>query len=86
MTDLLAMGLSPELAAQGCLALIDYILGSVFFDSASAGERAAIEGDVEHAGLAAVGVRPAAVTSDEVFRAAVDLFLDGLAHRAAIGR
>ena len=82
LRDLLAMGFPPEVAVPGCLALIDYVLGSVFFDSASAGERARTADESGPSTLDAIGVDEASLTSDEVFRAGVETFLDGLATRA----
>ena len=82
LRDLLAMGFPPEVAVPGCLALIDYVLGSVFFDSASAGERARTPDESGPSPLEAIGVDESSLTSDEVFRAGVETFLDGLARRA----
>jgi len=80
MRDLLAMGFPPEVAVPGCLALIDYVLGSVFFDSASAGERARTFGAGPWT-LDAIGLEASSLTSDEVFTTGVETFLDGLARR-----
>ena len=81
MRDLLAMGFPSDVAVPGCLALIDYVLGSVFFDSASAGARARTADDSGSLALEVTGVDAAILTSDEVFRAGVETFLDGLARR-----
>ena len=39
---LLEMGFAPSVAVSGYLALIDYVLGSVFFDTASGGDRSPV--------------------------------------------
>lgn len=79
LTSLLESGLEPGVAVAGYLALIDYVLGSVFFDTPSVGERARAASEAQldpelepHRRLFAQ------VQSDNVFRIAIEAFLDGL--------
>lgn len=76
MSGMIKAGLDPERAVAVYLALNDYVLGSVFFDTAGAGERAAEEGlfDAQLAGSRRLFEN---AHSDEVFRLALDAFLDG---------
>ena len=84
---LLAVGYPPEVAVQGFLALLDYVLGSVLFDSA-AGARSSSPDDVD----GSVGAGPLmaplveawlGADSDGVFAFGLTTFLDGLAVRTA---
>jgi AcrR family transcriptional regulator len=63
---LLEMGFPEEIAVPAYLALIDFVLGSVFFDSATGGH-----GTTE-------GGRAAALSGDDVVRFGLDVFLTGL--------
>lgn len=77
LSGLLDSGLEPVTAMAAYISLIDYVFGSVFFDTASIGERAresdeelfALEADVLGDGERLGG--------DSVFAMAVDAFLDG---------
>jgi AcrR family transcriptional regulator len=79
MTNLVAAGYPPAVAVQGYLAIVDYILGSAFFDTAGVAERRD-----DRAGSPAPSVFEAhraaldGVASEDVFRFAIVAFLDGL--------
>lgn len=80
--SLLEAGFPPQVAAPGYLALLDYVLGSVFFDSASVGRHGQPDADQ------GLPYRDAldAISSDQVFAFGLRTFLDGLvaeAERAA---
>lgn len=78
LAALLACGLAPEVALAAYLGLIDYTLGSVFFDSASIGDRARdAAGGLFELEAASLGVFER-VDSDDVFRRVVDALLDGV--------
>jgi AcrR family transcriptional regulator len=64
LDSLTAIGYSDDIAEPACLALIDYVLGSVFFDTAAA---------------AAASGEPI-MDSDQVFDLTIATFLDGLEH------
>ena len=87
LTLLLAVGYPPDVAVNGFLALLDYVLGSVLFDSA-AGARSSSPDDVD----SSVGAGPLmaplveawlGADSDRVFAFGLTTFLDGLAVRTA---
>ncbi len=67
-----AAGYSDDLAVPAVLALIDFVLGTVYFDTSSAGRSFAAGQDVRS------GAAPAA---DEVFEFGLQTFLAGLAQR-----
>jgi AcrR family transcriptional regulator len=82
LSQLLRVGYPPDVAVQGFLALLDYVLGSVLFDSA-AGARSSRPDDLD----AAVEPGPLTVPlveawlgadSDRVFAFGLARFLDGL--------
>lgn len=73
-TDLLATGVPAEVAIPGYLAMIDFVLGSVFFDSCGAAARHRTRGQ-----LSAIAPTDG-ITSDSVFSFAAETFLDGLLH------
>lgn len=68
----LDLGFDPEVAVPGYVAMIDFVLGSVFFDTASAGRRHLDPDPAEHA------PELAGVSSDAVFTAGIELLLDGM--------
>jgi AcrR family transcriptional regulator len=86
LTSLLEAGLPPEVAVRGYLALIDFVLGSVFFDTAGHGGRlpddpgpgAALDDAVSQVFRRVFDDAP----DDAVFRFGLEMFLDGLGHRA----
>ena len=67
---LLEMGFAEEVAIPAYLALVDFVLGSVFFDSASGGHG---RDDGRHGDL----------TGDDVARFGLDVFLTGLTSATA---
>ncbi len=64
-------GFPVEVATPAVLALIDFVLGTVYFDTSSAGRA-----------LAAGEVDDSAPTPDEVFAFGLGTFLDGLSSRS----
>ena len=84
LAHLLAMGLDDDVAATSYLALIDFVLGSVYFDTAGAVHRhGAVPASSDDRSLFAR--HRGALTShssDEVFLAGLHAFLDGLAAAA----
>lgn len=85
LAGFLAMGFDDSVAVRGYLALIDYVLGSVFFDTASGGARNARASSTPVGARAdtALATHRAAIrsaSSDDVFGLGVDAFLDGLEH------
>lgn len=89
LDNLLAMGLSPDVAVPGFLAMIDFVLGSVFFDTSTGAARLADahrECGAGALGVASSGGSPLfehareleAASSDAVFFFGVERFLDGL--------
>ncbi len=90
LTYLLEAGFEPQVAVPAHLALIDFVLGTVFFDTSRAG-RAAADG-VTEADLVAAGVSGFPVLrathnkvqsplADDVFAFGLAVFLDGLEQR-----
>jgi len=91
LANLLDAGFVPEAAVPAYLALIDYVLGTVYFDTSSAGR--APSGERNSADL--IAALPAEAfptlraheaafalpTVDEVFGFGLTTFLDGLEHR-----
>ena len=71
LASVLAAGYGPDEAVPAVLALIDFVLGTVYFDTSSAG-RSLGAGDVD-------GV--AVPLADEVFEFGLETFLAGLEHR-----
>ena len=83
LAGFLAMGFDDDIAVRGYLALIDYVLGSVFFDTASGGERNARASSLSSrtrtdTALATHSDAIRSASSDEVFGLGVEAFLDGL--------
>jgi AcrR family transcriptional regulator len=88
LAHLLEAGFEPKAAVPAYLALIDFVLGSVYFDTSSAGRSLA---DERHEDLAALpGAYPtlrdneaelAGAVVDEVFSFGITTFLDGLERR-----
>jgi AcrR family transcriptional regulator len=86
LANLLAMDLPAEVAVSGYLALIDFVLGSVFFDTARAGQRHPTVGAPEalprgRSSLSDHGAALTSAVSSDVFRFGLDAFLDGLEGR-----
>lgn len=86
LANLLAMDLPAEVAVSGYLALIDFVLGSVFFDTAGAGQRHASVEPAEalrrrRSSLSAHEAALTSAVSSDVFRLGLDAFLDGLEAR-----
>ena len=80
LSHLLDMGLAPDIAVTSYLALIDFVLGSVYFDTAGSAHRYGIHPSHAEDGSLFARHRDALTshTSDEVFRAGLATFLDGL--------
>lgn len=88
LQDMLAVGFEPVAAVPGYLALIDYVLGTVYFDTSSAGQgtraasqrRELIEALPSDAfpTLRANEAEFAAPSVDEVFTFGLVTFLDGM--------
>ncbi|MDZ7674055.1 MAG: TetR/AcrR family transcriptional regulator C-terminal domain-containing protein [Acidimicrobiales bacterium] len=80
---LLDTGLAAVVAVPGYLAMIDFVLGSVFFDTGGSAERHA-----ERVGEDAFQDTPELdrVHRNDVFDLAIDAFLDGLEAQAGAGR
>jgi hypothetical protein len=91
LVHMLEAGFEPAVAVPAYLALIDYVLGTVYFDSSRAGR-----GPIGHPGIAELfAALPAegfptlraneaeltGATLDEVFRFGLTMFLDGLTYR-----
>jgi len=76
LTSALDAGFAPEVAAAAVLALIDFVLGTVYFDTSSAG-RSFASSDVDPG-------EPLTATpvADEVFAFGLATFLSGLVHRS----
>lgn len=76
LTSALDAGFAPEVAAAAVLALIDFVLGTVYFDTSSAG-RSFAGSDVDPG-------EPLTATpvADEVFAFGLATFLSGLVHRS----
>jgi len=68
-------GYPPEVATAAVLALIDFVLGTVYFDTSSAG-RSVADGQLPSAAVAAT-----APLADDVFAFGLETFLTGLEHR-----
>ena len=91
LADMLEVGFDPVAAVPGYLALIDYVLGTVYFDTSSAGQgtRAASERreliealpTESFPTLRANEVEFATPSVDEVFTFGLVTFLDGLEAR-----
>ncbi|CAN5619056.1 TetR/AcrR family transcriptional regulator C-terminal domain-containing protein [soil metagenome] len=74
LTSALDAGFAPEVATPAVLALIDFVLGTVYFDTSSAGR--------SFAGRAEPGAPLAPVpVADEVFDFGLQTFLSGLQRR-----
>ena len=69
LTDMFDAGFDPSAAVAAYLALIDYVLGTVYFDTSSAGQ--------DFRSIAEF----VAPSPDEVFEFGMETFLDGLAAR-----
>lgn len=84
LANLVDAGYPPEVATQGYLAIIDYILGSVFFDTAGIVDRRPEPRLAQEPSIFAVQ-RAAfdGVTSEDVFHFALTALLDGLQAAAA---
>lgn len=67
-------GYAPEVATAAVLALIDFVLGTVYFDTSSAGRSVA-------AGHAPTVPEVGVPLADEVFAFGLETFLAGLEHR-----
>ena len=74
-------GHPPEIATAAVLALIDFVLGTVYFDTSSAGRSLA-----DRTAGASVSDRPPQAAADEVFAFGLETFLVGLERRAADAR
>lgn len=84
LDDLLALGFPPAQAVAAYLALIDYILGAVFFDSTGQGDqRSRQEQEGQEYPETFTRTRPhfQAASADEVFRFGLEAFVDGLLSR-----
>ncbi len=84
LTNLVDAGYPPAVAIQGYLAIVDYILGSAFFDTAGVVDRRPdrVSGggaDLDPSFFAAQRAAIDGVTGEDVFRFAVTALLDGLA-------
>jgi len=75
LASMLAAGHDAEVAVPAVLALIDFVLGTVYFDTSSAGREFAAGHD-----------DGAAAVPDEVFAFGLETFLAGLEHRFRPGR
>jgi len=75
LNSALDAGFAPEVATPAVLALIDFVLGTVYFDTSSAG-RSLADGSGPGAPLT-----PAPL-ADEVFAFGLHTFLSGLVHRS----
>lgn len=79
LTSALDAGFPPEVATPAVLALIDFVLGTVYFDTSSAGRSFAARSDP----TSPTASTPAPVPlADEVFSFGLQTFLSGLLHRA----
>lgn len=80
LAHLLDMGLTPDIAVTGYLALIDFVLGSVYFDTAGSAHRyGTVTPSADDESLfARHRAALTSHTSDEVFRSGLGTFLDGL--------
>jgi AcrR family transcriptional regulator len=93
LANLIDAGYPGEIAVPGYLALIDYVLGSVFFDSAGIRDRRiarlGAEGEIDDPSSPVLTEHQKAIEtsqSDEVFAFGLAVFLDGLeAHTDASG-
>jgi AcrR family transcriptional regulator len=75
LTSALDAGFTPEVATPAVLALIDFVLGTVYFDTSSAGRNFAARADPGSP------TTPAPV-ADEVFSFGLQTFLSGLIRRS----
>ncbi|MHB1138524.1 MAG: TetR/AcrR family transcriptional regulator [Microthrixaceae bacterium] len=78
LTSALDVGYDPPEAVATVLALIDFVLGTVYFDTSSAGRSFAAARRVDDR-------RPDAPAADEVFAFGLETFLAGLEHRFGPG-
>lgn len=79
LANLIDAGYAPKVAVPAYLALIDYVLGSVFFDTAGMGARSGVSRrDVAGSELERHRAHFEGVSSDQVFRFGLEAFLDGL--------
>jgi AcrR family transcriptional regulator len=76
LVTLMAGGYPPDTALLACLALIDYVLGSVFFDT---GRVRPADGDLGDEAFAVHREAFQTTKDDDVFRFGLQVFLDGLA-------
>ncbi|MDQ2677101.1 MAG: TetR/AcrR family transcriptional regulator [Actinomycetota bacterium] len=77
LVSALDAGHPPEVATAAVLALIDFVLGTVYFDTSSAGRSLA-----ERTSGAAPSASPPPAAADEVFAFGLETFLVGLERRA----
>jgi hypothetical protein len=95
LVHLLEAGFDPAVAVPAYLALIDYVLGTVYFDTSQARRGRGLEGLQSSAelfdalpaeGFPTLRSNEAAIVGapvDEVFHFGLTTFLDGLEHRFA---
>jgi AcrR family transcriptional regulator len=90
LADLLDAGFGPEAAVPAYLALIDFVLGTVYFDTSSARRSVSSRGHADlvealpDGGFTTLRTHEAAISSssvDEVFEFGITTFLDGLEAR-----
>lgn len=84
LAGLLRAGFAPSTAVPAYLALVDFVLGTVFFDTSSAGRdltQATDDGRVAALPHEVVGAGLVLPSTDDVFRFGLTTFLDGLEHR-----
>ena len=87
LANLVDAGYPPAVATQGYLAIVDYILGSAFFDTAGVVDRRTDHGvGLEPSFFTAQRAAVDGVTADDVFRFAITALLDGLDAAAAAER
>jgi AcrR family transcriptional regulator len=87
LTYLLEMGYEPATAIPACMALIDYVLGTVYFDTSRAGRDRLSDGTIGVLGALPTQMVPALLAPwdpDEVFRFGLTAFLEGLDQRAPL--
>ena len=78
-------GYPPEVATAAVLALIDFVLGTVYFDTSRAGQSLADEATGRTIAGNPPLARPAPPGADEVFTFGLETFLDGLEQRTRAG-
>lgn len=75
LESMLAAGYPPRVAVPAVLALIDFVLGTVYFDTSSAGRSFAASRELG-------GSAPDVPSADDVFEFGLQTFLAGLEHRS----